>query len=85
MLDQDRCRAIVKAAAAEAKSSSVRAWLDDDPRGTWETIAAQLIAEAAEKHPDVAAENVDAAAAVHILIMAYDATIRMLQQEGGPT
>lgn len=82
MTDHQRYRAIVLAAAQETKIRSVGVWLREDPHGTWEKIAEQLVAEAAEKYPDVSAENVDAGAAVHILLLALDATIRMLQKEG---
>lgn len=75
--DPARLRRIVSLASARTEISSVRAWLFEDPRGTWESLARKLLESSEERACDLGLTEaqVDDQAADAILLFALRAEL----------
>lgn len=70
--DTARIRAILKQAANEVETESVKLWLVNDETGCWETQARDLITMAETKRPGIKPAEVDAQLAIYLAMLAVE-------------
>lgn len=78
-MNRERCRRIVKLAAADVEAPSVKAWLVQDEHGKHERYAAELLAKVAALPPEKTAgrteASIDEELASYIALSALEATL----------
>ena len=81
--DPERCRRIVKQAAAEVKDKATRIWLQWDEKGTWELSAAEALEESAERAASLglSSEQVDEQVAILLAQRALTAMLRHVENK----
>lgn len=81
MFDQQLARAIVRRASDTTKTESVKIWLREDARGSFESTALELIGKVRENGHDPESERAQAEIADHVKFLALTATLNFSKRQ----